>query len=475
MNLNYYVDIHCHPTLKPFGQTFTGTPGTAEDDPTSIWFYDPPKLADKVIDIALGFAPYSQSNFTAAVYGDVLVMGVSIYSPEISFFDNKLGESEFSEEMESIISGFGVKRIREICNNNYDYFEDIKGQYEFLKKLHNQTVWINHRRAKYIIANSYNDIKNAMEESEHLTLAIILSIEGGHSLGCGYPGNPLTRHSKEHVMKHVEEIKSWEFPPFYITLAHHFYNELCGHTKSLYPPFDSIIDQSVGMNTSIRKLGYQVIDKLLDDSNGNRILIDVKHMSRQARKKYYHLLDTKYQNKDIPVIFSHGGVNGLGNFSGSGNNTRATVFNEWDINLFDEEIIRIASSRGIFGLNFDQRIMASRSAIRDARGSFTRHKMLYNWSKLIWNNIQHIAQVLDNANFEAWNNIVIGSDFDGVINPVNGFWTVEEMKQFEDYLMMHAYNFMNEGLLKSKNRLQSDEIVYKIMRENALGFFKQQT
>ena len=44
------------------------------------------------------------------------------------------------------------------------------------------------------------------------------------------------------------------------------------------------------MGTGITKIGKKVIHKLLDNSEGNRILIDVKHLSIMARKKYYEIL-----------------------------------------------------------------------------------------------------------------------------------------------------------------------------------------
>ena len=36
----------------------------------------------------------------------------------------------------------------------------------------------------------------------------------------------------------------------------------------------------------------------------------------------------------------------------------------------------------------------------------------------------------------------IGSDYDGIVNSLNGFWTAEEMPLFESYLEKHAFNYL---------------------------------
>ena len=101
----YYVDIHCHSTLKPFGQNFNQNNDISKKN--SIWYYDPPTFDDKLIEYILGFSRYSQSNFTAAAFGNAFVMGVSLYAPEVAFFNNKLGDGKISSDLENFITLFG--------------------------------------------------------------------------------------------------------------------------------------------------------------------------------------------------------------------------------------------------------------------------------------------------------------------------------------------------------------------------------
>ena len=67
--------------------------------------------------------------------------------------------------------------------------------------------------------------------------------------------------------------------PWFVTFSHHFYNELCGHARSLRKIIGKLTNQEEGINTSFTPLGLEVLDILLDKNNGRRILIDVKHMS----------------------------------------------------------------------------------------------------------------------------------------------------------------------------------------------------
>lgn len=61
------------------------------------------------------------------------------------------------------------------------------------------------------------------------------------------------------------------------------------------------IDQEKSVNTGITALGLDAIKKLLDNTYGERIHIDIKHMSRKSRRDYYETLQQPEFN-DVPVI-----------------------------------------------------------------------------------------------------------------------------------------------------------------------------
>ena len=78
------------------------------------------------------------------------------------------------------------------------------------------------------------------------------------------------------------------------------------------------------------------------------------------RIKYYSLLESEYLNHDIPIIVSHGAVNGYPSvYNNSRKNDENGPFWGRDINFYDDEIINIARSHGIFGIQLDDRLIAN--------------------------------------------------------------------------------------------------------------------
>jgi microsomal dipeptidase-like Zn-dependent dipeptidase len=69
--------------------------------------------------------------------------------------------------------------------------------------------------------------------------------------------------------------------------------------------------------------------------------------------------------------------------------------------------------------------------------------------------------------------MVIGSDFDGIIDSLNGFWTAEELPYLADFLERHAYNYMlSQKLITPENVINADEIIARIMSINGRNFLK---
>jgi len=101
--------------------------------------------------------------------------------------------------------------------------------------------------------------------------------------------------------------------------------------------------------------------------------------------------------------------------------------------------------------------------------------MLFYQSRLVWNQIQHIAEVLNRHDQFAWSIQCIGSDYDGMVNPLNGFWTAEEMPLFDSYLEKHAYNFIASSMsedFRDYNRMKASDIVERFMHGNASHFLR---
>jgi microsomal dipeptidase-like Zn-dependent dipeptidase len=305
---------------------------------------------------------------------------------------------------------------------------------------------------------------------------VIITIEGGHSLDTGL--GKFTA-SPEKVLENVQKLKNWEYRPFFITFAHHFFNDLAGHSSSLAAILTKMLDQSHGLNTGFTELGRKVLDALLDKKDGKRIFIDIKHLSPLARRQYFEILDTSYPGEQIPVIISHGAVNGYHAYDKQVVNVPSSLgmFNTAEINFYDEELVEMAKRGGLIGIQMDERRLADPTLLKQINGKVERRKILYYRSKLFWNQVRHIAEVLDNAGFFAWGNQSIGTDFDGIVDPLNGYWTEEELPFLDDYILKHAYNYMQSDgrnlKLAGNRNIDHEEIVSRVMTDNAYEFFRK--
>ena len=473
-----FIDLHIHPAMKPLGKSFNWQPGKNHPNKNrtySIWHADPPTPSDKLANIALSLTKFRQSDFATLAKGGAHIVFVSLCGLEKGFVMNKLGTGILGDVTGNLVTGLGKKRIDHIQTMT-DYFTDLEMEYNFYKQLNGHKTKVNGNWYKYKIVSGFDEINNQLDAGIK-TIFVILTIEGTNVFNSGLQMIGKTVNPTE-VLANIDKVKQWDNKLFFIGMTHHFNNEMVGHAPSLHGIAKVMCDQSDGINEGFNNLGWQVLKKLLDNTNGRRVLIDLKHMSIKARDEYYNFLEDEYTNEIIPLLVSHGAVNGL-----RSHNERVqddffnhNKFQTDEINFYDDELVRIAKSGGLFGIQFDERRVGSKSELKKTGPNLSRRKMLFHKSKLIWNQIQHIAEVLNRNNQYAWGIQCIGSDYDGMVNPLNGFWTSEEMQLFDSYLEKHAYNFIASSQsddLKNYNKIKAADIVEQFMHSNAYEFLKR--
>ena len=472
----FYIDFHCHPSLKPFGKSFPDSPGVNSDDSediNSVWHQSGISLSSGILQDLLGIARFTQSDFYTLVQGNCKLICASLYPIEKGFFNNKLGDGGLSRVASSFITKVGEERVRDIQHIN-DYFADLKKEYAFYKQLNNTTVTIDGEDYLYKIVKNYAEVTQYLKDkpgTENVVF-VIITIEGMHVLNSDLSAPANEQSFKRNLM----EVKNWEHPPFFITFCHHFNNFLCGHAKSLFDTVGSVTDQQSGLDEPFQSLGWTMLRAMLDDSGGQkRIYPDIKHMSIAGRIEYYKFIEDEFNGK-VPIIVSHGAANGMRSHAEPVIDARLgnTFFDE-DINLFDDEILILARSGGIMGLQLDEHRIASKEAIADIAGATGVEKKTLR-SKLLWNQIQYVAELLDGVNLPAWDCVVIGSDSDGIINPINGFLTLESLPELYEYLKAHANNYLRSkrgGYLNDYNKLTAKEIMDKVFYKNGAAFLEQ--
>jgi microsomal dipeptidase-like Zn-dependent dipeptidase len=513
-NLNFYIDLHCHPNYKPFARAHKedGQPPVAQtispSNKTSLWYYNPPSLTDKLANYFLGITKFRQNNLTAALYGRLFVIVAGLGCVEKYFFNNKLGTSPITDLIDDFVAEFDTPRINAI-EGMTDYWTDFQREINFMEqgqqsadpdanvvKIDNH--WYSYRLAKNFADLQQNITENEVNEEENIIpgnskanpiiITIIPAAEGLHILNCGLdnPCNPAE------VKQNALALKQMNHAPWFVTFSHHFNNELCGHARSLRKLIGKLTDQEDGINSGFTQLGKEVLDILLDKNNGRRILIDVKHMSAKGRQEFYEIRRNQY-NSEFPIIISHGVCNGLPTYGEMISNYPllgdsfinpvedaiggdGELKNHNYINFYDDEIIEMVNSQGILGIQLDERRLANDDTIKDVKHSFARHKIMHYRSELVWKQIQYIAELLDDHDLYAWGNIAIGSDYDGLVDPLNAFWTAEQYDDLASYLERHAYRYLEERpnrLRNSFNKVKADFVIQSMFRDNAWNFLRK--
>ncbi len=86
--INFSIDLHCHPNYKTFARAHDqdGQPPLPQSNSirnrSSLWYYDPPSVTDKLANFFLGITKFRQNNLTAAIYGRLFVMVVGLGTVE---------------------------------------------------------------------------------------------------------------------------------------------------------------------------------------------------------------------------------------------------------------------------------------------------------------------------------------------------------------------------------------------------------
>lgn len=423
--------------------------------------------------------------------------------------------------VQRIVMAYPMKRVQFLASDAYDYWEELLLEYDFLKLGDRQRrqVEIETGEGKKSVQGSYRIVKDSQDLEESFAtddeVALVLTIEGGHVFSVG---PKLEILSLEVMKERIKRLKEWEHPVLFLTLAHHFENGLCGHAHSLIDMADWIMDQEQALNEGLDKeRGRAVIRELLDldeenkDRGGKRILIDTRHMSAQSRKEYYEEIIKPYnqwwekQSKayqarypKLPVVMSHCGYTGVATLdelirdaSREGDNWRKGSWYSWNINLCDEDIRITVESEGLIGLCMDRRILGMASGEKVAPE--VASQVLIEQIFAIADAVMVDDRLSEAEKARVWDCICLGTDYDGVIQPLEAYPTALDLPQFgkdlrralkerehtrqigaigvevilEKIAWRNAYEFamrhlpaaVGQGLKKQKKEISSEEAV----------------
>ena len=499
-----FADIHAHVSLRPYNSTY---PDRHEE--TDLWQEQVVSVSNRIYRFPKYLGQYekvpavSSANLNKLAKGNVRIVFASICPIQQEFTQFRtwtkplMLNKQKRTNLMTYFSGSNHAKIEQLQRKQTDYFEETLNELNFLqrdcgKKAPNSTN-------TYKIARNYTEIQQILQ-TEPNTIIIIPNIEGGHALGTGMPQTLQMASQQPELLEkqlknNIQQLKQTPYPIFSITLANHFWNQLCGQTRTNHGAMTALVNEKIGQSTGITPLGYTVIDELLSDKNGKPILIDIKHMSIESRLDFYRIIESKYPN--LPIIYSHGGVNGLPNsyrkfdknnefIKDKGKEIRKNYLHPWSFNLYDDEIEQIYHSKGIIGIMLeDTRLggkMATKAINKTLDGTYQRRD---EYIKVFMANAFHIVNVIKKP--DAWNIIAVGSDFDGAINPMNQYADASRfpelradlidflyrVKQQKIQLDATNYVFSNQEIVALMYDLTPEQIVDMVMFNNTNEFLMQ--
>lgn len=468
------ADIHVHPILK----ASNWTKGDGEKNPWESFDHIEPnsRTGKFAIKATQAMAKYTQSNFYKLIEGNVRVISVSLYPFERGFLNMRnlpklLASNETVYEMTAIASGMGLETIREL-DKNINYFEELEKEYNYLKRHEGKSPC---GKYSYKIVNNYTEIQEVLKKENEI--AVIISVEGAHAFFDNemWEGSFGKKEMKNKLSENILKVKNWENPPFFMNLMHHFYNHLGGHGTTFYGVTGSLLNQNKKLEAGLEGLGLRVMKEMLSDKNGKRILIDTKHMSLKARKEYYNWVRShNYISKvdNIPIICSHTGVNGFKTMKGSlmqkdtNKKSKNSYFFNWAINLSDEELSIIHQSDGIMGMIIDKGKLGG-GAFHKKLVKTTDEKVKSEmYMKLFWDNLFQGVHAIGKKS--AWDMFVIGTDYDGAINHVEGYDDATKLQNlYKDLIEYLDKNKYEKALWHG---YKPEELVEKVFFKNSMDF-----
>ncbi|TNE51196.1 MAG: hypothetical protein EP343_03660 [Deltaproteobacteria bacterium] len=473
-----YADLHLHPSMRLYHHHV---------DPSEKNYW--PQNANQ--DLGTGFSRWvgkmsegvskvSQTHFDSCIEGHTRVLFDSLYPIERGFVRFRkhmewLLPKSMLEALVVTASGVSSKQFHHAREDD-DYFSELLEQYEQVQQHQGPSPC---GRYAYKIVNSFDEMDSYLDDNDG-HIAIVLTIEGAHVLGCGTPTSARlsSEQLREQVLGNLDAIKAWENPPFFMTFAHHFWNQLCGHAATFPTAARLSLNQQEGLNQGFTELGWDVMQSMLSRDNGRRILIDTRHMSARSRIEYYeYVQDHNRKNPDdrIPVISSHAATNGFATMEESYAvadtmaKKKNTPFCSWSLNISAEEMQAIHDSGGLVGVILDKGRLSGIKKLQGIERIQDPAEKRKAFSRMILDNLFELVQAVDAPT--AWDVLMLGSDLDGVITHIDCYDSMSTIPQLREDLT----SYLQETQYRKElwYGMEPEEIFEKFFETNAQRFLKQ--
>lgn len=509
-----FFDFHLHPSLKAQFSAPAGRPGPWER--VRLRFRNPDLLIRILQCEGINEVVDSQASLDQLVAADLNLAAIALHPPESAMMRDGLIQKIAEEEQTRYIDNARVDAI-----GTGDIYYSL-----LLEELDNLQRHISHSGRQLMLLRSLSEYNPA----DRNTVYAVLTVEGAHAFHghrSGQSAAAIRRRFRDNFRDFTE---TRGVRLFSLNIAHLQENEFCNHAfgiqlfkpEPFFPKGKGLTEDGLWLLGEMKRLG---------------IFCDVKHMSLFARQQLYGL---GWQGGDWPLVCTHAGLTGIHSADrgryflshrrfGDGflrvkqykpaGYLKGCSFNASSINLYDDDVVTIVHSGGLIGLSLDQRILGvpdesmlapgytdevyeqeiispeerdffrevNRNTVPDEavlKPEDIRRKDRQDYpdyhARHFLNQVFHLFRIarrygIDDAVISR--RICIGSDFDGMINPVDGCRTVEDLPGFTARLLTLFPEAEQEFFRKSGFRvsdiLAPGELLERIFFRNGHEFLQQ--
>jgi microsomal dipeptidase-like Zn-dependent dipeptidase len=540
------IDIHCHTSSKPF-MSGIGEQRLSMYESKKFKLDHPIyKLLRKPLEKMSHINLSTQSNFDELFEGDVRLAFVSItpiekaftvLNPDAKGLKSRLVKAFMGEKSNyrdgfvssfaiNALTGFKASDIDLVKSGITDIYRDLfLKEMDFLSSVHNKKSPNN----KYSVRLPKNLTELRENLKDETILNVIINVEGGHVFGktATLPeiqAGRTNKHKKDDhdlslatlLCKNIKDVRTrYPFPIFSVSLCHHFWNGMAGHARSLASLCESVFNQEEGLNGPLMEVGKSVIREFneteYDGKKVSKIVVDIKHMSPQCRKDYYAYLRSTPALKKNPVFCSHTGISmsfetldewikyvelNPTEKSGKRYEEGSYYLHEQSINLCKEDLVAIYESKGLLGIQLDEKRIMGPLALNELKARSDlggKGEQKYVYAKAIWANLFCAVDELGKAGVknkpDVWDIFAIGSDFDGLINHLDTFGTsssMHDLKATMSYFLQEPeeiilffkdkntqYTLNLDEINQLKCGRSNHQLIERIFSQNALNFLER--
>ncbi|MFM2138779.1 MAG: hypothetical protein RJA57_1086 [Bacteroidota bacterium] len=506
-------DFHLHPSLKAQFADPSRKPAPWED--LHLRFRNPDLMLRLLRCQGINEVIDSQASMTQVARAGMNLVAITLHPPEAAMMRDPLIQKIAAEAQTPFIHPKQVARIAggDAC------FELLNEELAHL--------------LEYREGNGYRlKLIRSMDEydaGDTRTIHAVLNIEGAHA----FEGIRTGRNSEERWRTYWENFTEFTTARgvriFAMNIAHLEPNECCNHAFGIQvfrpEPF-------YPTGCGITPMGVRLLHQMRDQG----ILCDIKHTSLLARQQLYAL---GLHGDGWPLVCTHAGLTGIHSnertryirsqtklkkdflhlrHSKPAGYLEGTSFNASSINLYDDDVAEVVLSGGLIGLSLDQRILGTpeqtqlsgsytdelydeevispeeRDFFLTGTGRYAGPEAVSSWQHIstrdrqepryfharhFLNQVFHLFRIADRYSIPCERmaqQICIGSDFDGLIDPLNACRTVLELPAFRNDLLNEFVSWERAYTAATGQSISTsippDELLENIFYANGVRFMR---